>query len=133
MYEAIARIYMFHLVGCTILAGKPRIYIDAWYISMFSKLEHVDYAWGWATLTVLYITLGEAIVFEVRQLVGYMSLFHGCIFNMLYLFSSYLSKTFFICNFFFLCRVGSMRIYHSFVISVFVVLSLMAPHRSPNR
>lgn len=42
MYEADTRVYMLHLVWYTILADRYYIYIDARYIILFSKLEHVN-------------------------------------------------------------------------------------------
>lgn len=41
MYEVTIRIYMLHMVGCSILVVKSRVYIDARYISLFTELEHV--------------------------------------------------------------------------------------------
>lgn len=32
MYEVVARVYMLHLVGCTILADKSHVYINAKYM-----------------------------------------------------------------------------------------------------
>lgn len=63
MYEASARVYMLHLVGCTILAGKSRVYIDAKYIWLLNSLEHCSSACGCVSLTVLYVALEKATVF----------------------------------------------------------------------
>lgn len=75
MYEAAARVYTLHLVGCIILADKSHVYIDAKYMWLFNSLEHCSWARGCATLTVLYPSLGEVIVFYTREFSGYMSLF----------------------------------------------------------
>lgn len=75
MYEASTRVYMLHLVGYNILADKSLVYIDAKYISLFTKLEHVNWERGCAALMVLYTTLGNVTVFETRQLTYYMCLF----------------------------------------------------------
>lgn len=44
MYEASARVYMLHLVGCTILADKSHVYINMKYMWLFSFLEHCSWA-----------------------------------------------------------------------------------------
>lgn len=55
--------------------------------------------------------------FETRHLVGYMSVFQVWTFFIFYLFNSYLSNTFHICNLFFLCNVGYASISHPCVIA----------------
>ncbi|XP_058754186.1 protein MAIN-LIKE 2-like [Vicia villosa] len=75
MFEEAFRVYMLHLVGCTFLADKSHVYINAKYMWLFNRLEHCSWACGCAALTILYGALGEATVFETRQLVDYMSLF----------------------------------------------------------
>lgn len=44
MYEAAVRVYMLYLIGCTILADKSHVYIDAKYTWMFNNLKH--YSWA---------------------------------------------------------------------------------------
>lgn len=75
MYEANARVYLLQLVEYTILADKSHVYIDVRYTWMFSNLDHVSWAWGCGILIMLYSVLGEANVFEMRQLSSYMRLF----------------------------------------------------------
>ncbi|CAL5209559.1 unnamed protein product [Lathyrus oleraceus] len=75
MYEANARVYMLHLIRCTLLANKSRVYIDAKYMWLFNSLEHCSWELGCVALIILYVSLGEATVFETTQLAGYMSLF----------------------------------------------------------
>ncbi|CAL5193589.1 unnamed protein product [Lathyrus oleraceus] len=41
---------------------------------LLSSLDVTSWAWGCHTLTILYTTLGVTTVFEIRQLVDYLSL-----------------------------------------------------------
>lgn len=75
MYEAVTRVYMLHLVRCTNLLDKSHVYINVRYMSMFSNINHINWAWEYVALGVLYSALGKVTIFEMRQLVGYMSLF----------------------------------------------------------
>lgn len=38
-YEAVVREYMLHLGACTLFVDKSGVYIDAWYMCLFSSLE----------------------------------------------------------------------------------------------
>ncbi|XP_058776792.1 protein MAIN-LIKE 1-like [Vicia villosa] len=73
-YQAAARAYMLHLVACTLFADKSRVYIDVRYVSLFSDLDPPCWAWGVATLTMMYTTLDYASHLDTRQLAGYLSL-----------------------------------------------------------
>lgn len=75
-YEVAARVYMLHLVACTLFVDKSGVYTDAQYVYLFSSLDVTSWVWGYATMTILYITLGVATIFETKQLVGYLSLLH---------------------------------------------------------
>lgn len=46
MCEEVVRVYMLHLLGCTILADKYHVYIDVKYMWLFTRLEHCSWAWG---------------------------------------------------------------------------------------
>ena len=39
MYETSTRVYMLHLVACTLFADKSHIYIDAQYMWLFTRLD----------------------------------------------------------------------------------------------
>lgn len=73
-YEVAARVYMLHLISCTLFANKLDVYIDVWYVCLFNSLEVTNWAWRCAALSILYITLGVATIFETRYLTGYLSL-----------------------------------------------------------
>lgn len=75
MYEVTARVYILHLVACTLFTYKSHVYIEAQYMWLLSSLDNISLIWGCAGLIILYTTLGVAIAFETRQLVGYLSLF----------------------------------------------------------
>ncbi|XP_058734196.1 protein MAIN-LIKE 1-like [Vicia villosa] len=70
-YQVAARAYMLHLVACTLFADKSGVYIDVRYISLFNALDTPCWAWGVATLTMLYTTLDDASRPYTRQLAGY--------------------------------------------------------------
>ncbi|KAI5432032.1 hypothetical protein KIW84_035966 [Lathyrus oleraceus] len=57
MYDAVARVYMLHIVGYTILENKSHVYIDARCISMFVDFTHLEWARGYVSLTILYTSL----------------------------------------------------------------------------
>lgn len=42
MYEASARTYMLHLIGCPILADKSHVYINMKHMWLFTRLEHCN-------------------------------------------------------------------------------------------
>ena len=42
IFEDTVRLYMLHLVECTILEDKSHVYIDAIYISLVSDFDHFD-------------------------------------------------------------------------------------------
>ena len=65
-YEAAARVYMLHLVTYTPFEDNPSVYIDARYVWLFSSLDVTSWAYGRIALTILYTTLGVAIIFETR-------------------------------------------------------------------
>lgn len=66
MYEAVAMVYMLHLIGCIILTDKSHVYINLKYMWMFSNFDHVSGVWRCVALTVLYSTLGDVTIFEIR-------------------------------------------------------------------
>lgn len=70
-YEVVARLYMLHH---TLFADKSGVYIDAWYVFLFSSLDITSWAWRCAALTILYTVLGVATIFETRQPAGYLSM-----------------------------------------------------------
>ncbi|XP_058784083.1 uncharacterized protein LOC131658851 [Vicia villosa] len=67
-YEAAARVYMLHLVACTLFADKSRVYIEVGYLSLFSALDTPCWAWEVAALTLMYTTLDDASYPDTRQL-----------------------------------------------------------------
>lgn len=73
-YEVVARVYMLHLIACTLFVDKSGVYIDARYVGLLSSLDVTSWVWGCATLTILYTTLGVATIFETRQLTSYLRL-----------------------------------------------------------
>lgn len=73
-YEVVAKVYLLHLIACTLFADKSGVYIDSRYICLFSSLDVTSWAWDCAILTIWYITLAVATIFETKQLTGYLSL-----------------------------------------------------------
>lgn len=75
MYVVADKVYMLHLVACTLFAEKSHVYIDARYMWLFISLDDTNWEWGCAALTILYSALRVVTVFKTRQLAGYLSLF----------------------------------------------------------
>lgn len=73
MYQEAAKVYMFHLVECIILAYKSRVYINERCVSLC--IDHGFHSWaqGCVVLTLLYRVFEDATIFETRQFVGYMT------------------------------------------------------------
>lgn len=92
MYEVVVRVYILHLVVCTLFVDKSGVYIEVRYMWMFSSLDDTNWVWRCAALTILYLTLGVATIFETRQLAGYLSLlkvYLKLLFVILFLFNCY--------------------------------------------
>lgn len=65
--------YLLHLIDSTIFADNTHTCVEVKYISLFIDLYRCrDYAWGTATLDVLYDNLGDELVHDTKQLGGYM-------------------------------------------------------------
>ncbi|XP_058784417.1 protein MAIN-LIKE 2-like [Vicia villosa] len=73
-YQVAARMYMLHLVACTLFADKSGVYIDVHYLSLFSALDTLCWAWRVAALKMLYMALDVVSCPDTRQIVGYLSL-----------------------------------------------------------
>nr|XP_027191564.1 protein MAIN-LIKE 1-like isoform X1 [Cicer arietinum] len=74
-FECATRMYLLHLVGCTIFADKTHTRVEAKYITLFIDLHRCrDYLWASATLVFLYDNLVDGAIHDTRQLGGYMSL-----------------------------------------------------------
>ncbi|KAH1233425.1 Protein MAIN-LIKE 2 [Glycine max] len=70
-----ARVYLLHLVGCTLFANKSATYVHVVHLYAFRDLAHSGgYAWGVATLVHIYDQLDEACRTTTRQLAGYLTL-----------------------------------------------------------
>lgn len=67
---------MLHLVTCTLFADKSHVYIDAQYLWLFSRLEHISWTWRCGALIIIYASLGVATAFQTKQLAGYLSAFY---------------------------------------------------------
>ncbi|CAL5199511.1 unnamed protein product [Lathyrus oleraceus] len=63
---------MLHLVTCTLFADKSRVYIDAQYSWLFSRLKHISWTWGCGALIIIYAAFGVVTAFETKQLAGYL-------------------------------------------------------------
>lgn len=75
MYQEATRVYLLHLIGCTILENKLHVYIDVRYIDMFIVFVFHSWAWDYVVVTLLHHVIVEAATFKTRQIYGYMSLF----------------------------------------------------------
>ncbi|KAH1249250.1 Protein MAIN-LIKE 2 [Glycine max] len=70
-----ARVYLLHLVGCTLFANTSATYVHVVHLDAFRDLaQSGGYAWGVAALVHMYDQLDEACRTTTRQLAGYLTL-----------------------------------------------------------
>ncbi|XP_006597786.1 protein MAIN-LIKE 1-like isoform X1 [Glycine soja] len=74
-WTAIARAYLFHLLGCTLFANKSATHVHVVFLDALCDLGQTGrYAWGVAALVHMYDHLNDACISTSRQLVGYITL-----------------------------------------------------------
>ncbi|XP_028065469.1 protein MAIN-LIKE 2-like [Camellia sinensis] len=76
------RAYLLFLLGCTLFSNKTCTRVPIVYLSLLSDLTTISsYAWGAATLAYLYRQMGYASRSDMKQIVGYMTLLDGWIYE----------------------------------------------------
>ncbi|XP_028113887.1 protein MAIN-LIKE 2-like [Camellia sinensis] len=76
------RAYLLFLLGCTLFSDKTCTRVPVVYLSLLSDLTIVSsYAWGAAALAYLYRHMGYASRSGVKQIIGYMTLPEGWIYE----------------------------------------------------
>ncbi|XP_028186378.1 protein MAIN-LIKE 1-like [Glycine soja] len=74
-WVAAARMYLLHLVGCTLFANKSATHVHVVHLQAFRDLGQAGaFSWGAAALVHLYDQLNEASQASTRQMAGYISL-----------------------------------------------------------
>ncbi|GAA0166172.1 hypothetical protein LIER_21391 [Lithospermum erythrorhizon] len=86
---AIARAFLWYLLGSTLFPDKSGSYVSYQYIHLLGDLEEVvpNYAWGAATLAYLYYQLGVASRKDAKQITGCLTLLECWIYEYFPLFS----------------------------------------------
>ncbi|KAK9087119.1 hypothetical protein Syun_029513 [Stephania yunnanensis] len=80
--ECTARAYLLYLLSCTLFADKSGSRVSIALLKLFKDLDDVGkYAWGAAALAYLYRHLGSATRVQVSQIVGYLTLLEGRVFE----------------------------------------------------
>jgi len=70
-----ARVYLLHLLGCTLLANKSATNVHVVYLEALRDLSMTErYAWGVAALVHMYDQLNNASMSHSRQLGSYITL-----------------------------------------------------------
>ena len=74
-WVAAARMYLLHLVGCTLFANKSAIHVHVVHLQAFRDLGQVGaFSWGEVALVHLYDQLNEASQAPTRKIASYISL-----------------------------------------------------------
>ncbi|KAH1262497.1 Protein MAIN-LIKE 2 [Glycine max] len=74
-WVAAARVYLLHLVGCTLFANKSATHVHVVHLQAFRDLAQAGtFYWGAAALVHLYDQLNETSRALTRQMAGYISL-----------------------------------------------------------
>ncbi|KAK9114297.1 hypothetical protein Syun_021094 [Stephania yunnanensis] len=80
--ECTARAYLLYLLSCTLFAYKSGSRVSIALLKLLEDLDDVrNYAWGAAALAYLYRHLGSATRLQVSQIVGYLALLEGWVYE----------------------------------------------------
>jgi len=83
----VARVYLLHLLGCTLFANKSVTHVHVVFLDALRDLMQIGtYTWGVDALVHMYDNLNDTSKSTARQLAGYITLLQV---------SSYVNKTFF--------------------------------------
>ncbi|KAK9105549.1 hypothetical protein Scep_022393 [Stephania cephalantha] len=80
--ECTARAYLLYLLSCTLFADKSRSRVSIVLLKLLEDLDDVGkYVWGAVALAYLYRHLGSATRVQVSQIVGYLTLLEGWVYD----------------------------------------------------